>query len=418
MQIWIVQLGEPLPIDGHVRLYRCGILAEMLAKRGHAVTWWTSTFNHTRKIQRYIGDHSVVVERNYRIELLYSEGYQKNASLARLRFHRSIARRFASRISETDPPDIILAGFPTPGLVKAAVDFGVTNQVPVVVDIRDLWPDVFLDLLPSWGWLRKLTRLALQWAFRENHYIFGHASSLTSISEDYLRWGLVYAGRQPSYFDKVFYMGYPQSRCDPVDVQNAMNQWILRGINSEAFVCCFFGTINRHFDLTTVIKAANVLEADCKGIFQFVLCGEGSHLDHYKYISQGVGNVFFPGWVGAVEIEALMALSKIGLAPYAANAKMSLPNKPFEYFSAGLPVLSSLQGELELILRQYACGTTYQSDDVDRFVKILRELWGDPTKLRTMGNNGRQLFLKRFSADRAYSAMIDHLERIALSQST
>jgi len=50
MRIWLVTIGEPLPIDGsNERLYRMGIIANLLVKKGHKIIWWSSTFNHVRK---------------------------------------------------------------------------------------------------------------------------------------------------------------------------------------------------------------------------------------------------------------------------------------------------------------------------------------------------------------------------------
>ena len=53
MRAWLIQTGEPLPIDGEFpRLLRTGFLAQQLADRGHHVTWWCSTFNHWTKAHR------------------------------------------------------------------------------------------------------------------------------------------------------------------------------------------------------------------------------------------------------------------------------------------------------------------------------------------------------------------------------
>ena len=51
MKIWLVQIGEPLPIDekGKERLFRTGILAKMMAEQGHKVTWWATDYSHQKK---------------------------------------------------------------------------------------------------------------------------------------------------------------------------------------------------------------------------------------------------------------------------------------------------------------------------------------------------------------------------------
>ena len=70
MRVWLVKVGEPLPIDRMVRPFRYGVLAQMLASEGHEVTWWTSTFDHVTKKQRYAQNQTVDVERGYRINRL------------------------------------------------------------------------------------------------------------------------------------------------------------------------------------------------------------------------------------------------------------------------------------------------------------------------------------------------------------
>ena len=50
MKIWIITVGEPLPMDdGEVRAYRSGLLFSELVNAGHEVTWWTSSFDHSQK---------------------------------------------------------------------------------------------------------------------------------------------------------------------------------------------------------------------------------------------------------------------------------------------------------------------------------------------------------------------------------
>ena len=108
-----------------------------------------------------------------------------------------------------------------------------------------------------------------------------------------------------------------------------------------------------------------------------------------------------------------MEMSDAGLAAYVRNAPQSLPNKVFEYFSGGLPVLSSLRGELDRIISESGCGLSYEAGDAEGLASAVLKLHGDPELRRRMGENARRLFEERFSAGRVYSSMIDHLERLA-----
>jgi glycosyltransferase involved in cell wall biosynthesis len=104
-----------------------------------------------------------------------------------------------------------------------------------------------------------------------------------------------------------------------------------------------------------------------------------------------------------------MHLSDVGLAPYASTARaMSLPNKPFEYFSGGLPVASSIQGELKDVLEKNDCGRTYDADSPDELSAILREWHSHPELCHRTGQRGRQLLEKEFSMESIHSQMERH----------
>jgi len=84
MRVWVVSVGEPLPFDeGHPRLLRAGILARMMAARGHDVTWWSSTVIHMQKTLRFNETTVVPQGPNLNIVCLHGGLYTKNY------FHRA-----------------------------------------------------------------------------------------------------------------------------------------------------------------------------------------------------------------------------------------------------------------------------------------------------------------------------------------
>ena len=151
MRVWLVTVGEPLPLDpGSPRLLRAGILAERLWERGHQVVWWTSAFDHTAKRHRCAGVKAIQLRERYHLRLLHGPGYRRNVSLARLLDHRAVAHEFSRQAIAETPPDIIVASFPTIELSAASTSYGLKRGIPIVLDVRDLWPDIFLNILPAW----------------------------------------------------------------------------------------------------------------------------------------------------------------------------------------------------------------------------------------------------------------------------
>jgi len=415
MRVWLITIGEPLPTDntGH-RLLRTGILADMMSGNGHDVVFWSSTFNHVLKCHRARSDLHLDVNESYQIRPLHGVGYSANISLRRLLNHRGVAAKFRKQAPAAHRPDVILCSLPTLELCVEATTYGHRYGVPVVLDVRDQWPDLFLDLLP-WG-ARHLARLALSPMFRDVRRACSRAAAITGVTREFVQWGLGHANRQCGPLDRPFPMGYVEKTPSQREIHDAEDFWNSHGIslqNSE-FVACFFGTIGRHFEIDPLIRAAKILAASGRRI-RWVICGSGEHLDRCRQLAVDCQNILFPGWIDAAKIWMLMRISHVGLAPYVSseNFVTNLPNKPIEYLSAGLPIVSSLRGVLADLLLLNDCGVTYANRQVDQIVQALEALYDDPRRLKAMSANACALYQDQFIAENVYAQMQDYLLEVA-----
>ena len=412
MNIWLLQIGEPLPIDGSgARLYRIGILAEYLAEGGHNVVWWCSTFDHFKKRQRFFKDTTVEVNDNLSLKLLHSPGYRRNVSLWRVMNHLRIARKFSKFAEQEQKPDIILSSFPTIEMSCRAVSYGIAEGVPVIIDARDMWPDIFLNLAPPW--CRRIVKPVLGSAYAKTKRAFRDATAITGMTPAFVEWGLRYAGRRKTPLDRDFPFGYRMKVPDRKALEAAEALW--RGLGVEKgsgySYICFFGTFGRQFDLETVIEAAKILEEEASP-FRFVLCGSGDRLEYFKRLAEGSKTVIFTGWIDEAEIWSLMRISAAGIAPYYSTEdfRLSIPNKIVEYLSAGLPVLSSLEGSVSDLLKEHGCGLFYNG--VQDFIEKLRYVSENDTARKKMSDNALALFNERFTAEKVYGEMIEYLSSI------
>jgi len=416
VRIWLVTVGEPLPTDGsNERLLRTGILAGFLVRKGHEVLWWTSAFDHVRKTHRVANNTIVSLAGNYRITMLHSCGYRRNISFSRLSDHRELARKFLEFAPREPVPNVILCSMPTIELSREVVRYANRREIPVVLDIRDLWPDVIMDIAPPWA--RWAAQLFLSSLFRDLREACAGATAVVGITDPIVEWGVRYAGRPRTGLDRAFPFGYVQQIPLPGEMKKAQRYWDGLGIGADPgeFLVCFFGTIGRQFDLETVIIAARRLERGGRR-FRFVLCGDGDMLPHYRKLAGDITSVVFPGWVGAAEIWTLMRIARAGLAPYrnSIDFRSSLPNKSIEYLSAGLPLVSSLTGELERLLDEHGCGVTYTEGDAESLATVLVELHDHSARLETMAAKASALYQGRFTAERIYNELCGYLEDLAL----
>src|SRR5204863_5451667 len=100
-----------------------------------------------------------------------------------IRNHRQTAAQFTARAARGAPPDVILCSYPTIELCDAAVSYGRFHGVPVVLDIRDLWPDIFLNLVPRA--LKGFARVALAGMFKASRRACGDATAIVGITEQF-----------------------------------------------------------------------------------------------------------------------------------------------------------------------------------------------------------------------------------------
>lgn len=418
MRFWLIGIGEPVPVPNgpNDRLHRCGYFANYLSGMGHEVVWWTSTFDHFRKKHHYRTDTGLSPNDRLQINLLHGCGYKSNLSLARIIDHRSIARKFAARaLSERERPDLIISSFPPIELCVEAVRFGKKNGIPVVLDMRDMWPDIFIDHVPKP--LRSIARLIIAPLLRNARHACAEATAIYGITDAFVEWGLRRGNRQRGDFDRSFPFGYISVPPDLNKVKEAEEFWNKYEVprDDSDFIVCFLGTISHQFDIGTIINSSRELRKRGLSI-RFVICGTGDRLEHYKRMAADDPNVIFPGWIDAAQIYVLMRRSLIGLSPLPDRYDYlaTINNKSIEYMSAGLPILSCPdRGVLCDFLKEHQCGKSYLYGDWGALADFLAVLHNDRETLRRLSENSIRVFVKHLAAEIVYEGMMNHSIHIA-----
>jgi glycosyltransferase involved in cell wall biosynthesis len=419
MNVWVVKTSEMLASDnGNGRLLRSGLVAHMLDARGHRVAWWMSTFDHANRRSRVQQDSNLPFGAHGSIRMLHSPGYRESVSLARVCDHALWGRAFYRAIETAPLPDIIFCAYPTIEAAATCVRFGQQHGVPVVVDLRDMWPDIFTELAPTA--LKAVARRMLwPWRARARAALRG-ATALFAITEEFLDWGLELAGRERSAWDEAFLLAYPEpaaeSAAPAAAVAEAGAFWDRLGVGGErGFNVVFVGSItSRRLEVDTVLAAARELQRDA-GPVKFILAGDGDDLQRCRMQAQDCSNVLFPGWLSAVQIRELLRRAHLGLVPYrkTPDLVMSIPNKVGEYFAAGVPVATCLQGTLARFLGARRCGLLFEASEPASLATLVRRLREDKPQRLAISANARRVYREELTAEAVYGRLIERLERIA-----
>lgn len=411
MNIWLLQIGEPLPLEPHVRILRTGLLAEKFSERGHTVHWWASTFEHQRKIMLFEKDRDVQLRNGLTLHLLNGGGYRANISLARYIDHFVISKKFRHRAPQYPPPDIILASVPCHRLAFEGMRFARQKNIPFVVDVRDPWPDTFLDHI-SGKILHWLASQTLKVDFACLRHALQGATALVAMSRGILQWALDKIGRPANQWDRVFFLGYKSAQNSFNNISEENNKippWLQGREHLKLLI--FFGTFGHSYELQLVVAAARRLLANGRNDLFFVLAGTGEQMAALQREASILPNVFLPGWLTRKEIAVLLRSAYVGLAPIQA-VKNAAPNKIFEYFSAGLPIISSLEGEMAELIDQNRLGLNYRPGDLEGLCGCIEKLLDNRALRDEMAANALVFFRNHGDADKIYSEYADHIERL------
>jgi glycosyltransferase involved in cell wall biosynthesis len=407
MNVWLATIGEPLPLEPGVRMHRTGMLADAFLKKGHTVHWWTSAFEHQRKVMLFDKDQEVIQDNGLILHILHGCGYSRNVSVQRYLDHRIIAGKFRRLAAKLSSPDVIVASMPCYHLAFEAVHYAKTRNIPVVVDVRDLWPDIFIDYLRG-RILRRLGTALLHLEFKRLKKTLAQADGLIAVSESYLNWALRYAARPARAGDHVFFLG-----CYKVNPDNASShipQWLKGREGQKLFL--FIGSFGVSYELDILIKVAKQIQQSGRQDICLVIAGTGEQDKSLRLEASGLTNVVFPGWINATEISSLLKVGYAGLLPYIKGAPQGIPNKPFEYLSAGLPLVSSLEGEMANMIHSNKLGLDYPPGNSDSLMRAIEILSDNKTLHDEISEKALSFFNEYGDAGILYQRYVEHIETL------
>tara|TARA_B100001564_G_scaffold360035_1_gene384992 strand:- start:420 stop:1670 length:1251 start_codon:yes stop_codon:yes gene_type:complete len=414
MKIWIITIGEPIINNKYnLRLHRSGLLSDFLSKSlSCEVVFWTSAFNHFKKDFEYNNDKVIEISPDLTQICLNGGGYKKNVSFSRFYDHYLIAKKFRKYSKQYSKPDLIISSFPTLKLCEEAVRYSKEHKVPVVIDYRDMWPEVFVELFPKK--LEFIGKFLFYPLFRKTSKLFSNASALVSITDNLLEIML----RKSNDLNKnsfVLPLLYNKVKFDNKFVIKSIEDWNNRISNSNSIKICFFGTFGNQFDLKTVIDGIRLLKNKFTNNVELYLCGSGDNLEFLKKYSKDVENIFFPGYLNQYEILGLMYHCEIGLCPYKLNDNFlnSIPGKAIEYMYGGLDIITNLgDGKLGCFLKQNNFGNFYLDNNPESFANTIIEYINEKQEINLKKTKIKQVFKDNFDYDKLIPEFKNFLKKV------
>ena len=290
------------------------------------------------------------------------------------------------------------------------MEFSLKNKVPIILDYRDLWPEVFYDLFPEkMRFLAKIIFSPLNLRLKK---VLKNVTGIVGITEKIMNTGIEKAQRKKNPFDSFFYLGYEKLIFNHSTLNKYTNKWRSYGISkNDGFLkICFFGTLGHQMDFDTLINVLNNLS---KKSVKLIICGSGDKEDYLKDLSRN-SNIIFPGYMSAQELKSLMIVSDLGVCPHIPKQMYldTIPGKAIEYMSEGLPIITTLgNGELGKLIEQKNFGYSYKAFETESLTHLILDILKNKNLLANKRDEIIRFYAQTFDKSVVYKNYSNHIEK-------
>lgn len=354
------------------------MLARALVARGHKVTWFLSNFEHRSKAFRADISSDPRLP-GVRIRCLPSRAYGKNISIARIRYEKSFGLAFKAEVANLPEPDCIILAEPSLFFGAPVRKFAQLRNIPLIVDILDLWPELFDIALPKV--IRPAGRLLFAPLYARRRALLREAAGVVACTSAYADMARKFTGRPV----QTFYLGV-----DVEEIRRGMEAEALN--NLEAFnglTCVYAGTLGEAYDMACLSEAIADLAREER--VRVIVAGNGPARENFSRLSAAhPETLIYLGEVQPDRLGEVYAHAQVGLCTYAAGSTVSMPVKLYDYMAAGLAVVTSLRGEISDVLRDGA-GVSYTPGNSASLVRVLHHLAANRQQLESMRQRARSI---------------------------
>jgi hypothetical protein len=295
----------------------------------------TSDFDHGSKQKRQHWQSAPFEKVVY----LEARPYKSNVSPGRLFSHLMFAFRAAAYFRKhREEYDVVYASAPLN--ILSWLVFNSAGKKMKVIDVIDIWPDV----LPFSQLLRQTLApfFALwKWFFKSAVH---KADIVLAVSDRFLDEANKYAKR--SAIAKRIYIGH-EALVSKVPKQSI-------------FTVVYVGNLGRLYDFETLIDV--LAEPGLREQIQLFIIGEGdrqqwlvSQLEERNIRYQYFGAVF-----DTAKLAEILRSCHVGFNGYS-NTSAAYSYKASTYFAAGLPIVNSMDGDLQRLIAELHLGESYKS---------------------------------------------------------
>lgn len=311
----------------------------------------------------------------------------------RLRNNFGGAREAVREADRLGDFDTIVCTTPPLLLATSAVKIAKRKRAKLVLDVRDIWPDVAYEMgsfAPGslyGGFFERIARRA-----------YAAADLVVSVSPGKVRKLMDYV---PGGNVSLIPNGVDESFLDNEDDSVLVGRLRL----GDGPICTYIGNIGLAQGLGTLLDIAKARPG-----VRFLLFGEGADKValQNRVREESIGNVEFCGTVGARGVYTVLHRANLAYVPLVSSRlRDSVPTKMFEALACGCPVLLAAQGDAADLLDSCGLGAHAAPEDTEAllaaFDRLVGHSFSDEERVAasrwTAENHSRQKFARVFAEE-------------------
>ena len=394
-KLWIInQFANTIDMPGHTRQYDLSIF---FRENGILVSVFSSDFNLSlrkflRGQKRYFFKEEVVhgVKWIWLSVIQYNKNdwrrYLNILSFNFVLFCQLFVRCLIGLVRR-DKPDLILASSPQLPAAFLSMVISKLYRIPFIFEVRDLWPKVLIEM----GGFNKDSILIKLLSFMENS-LYNNSTSVVVLSKGCIKYVKEKGAQNVIFLPNG--ANLKQFKFAPLPRENEIFS------SERPFKIVYSGAHGEANGLENVINAAHLLE-DYPIRFYFI--GDGPEKDKLKLLAYGMNSIVFEDPISKNKIPhylakadaILISLSNLKLFSYGVS-----PNKLFDAYAIGRPVITTIPGLINDEVNKFKLGITSPPEDPLKLASAIKTLYLKNREEREqMGLSARLIAEKYYSRE-------------------
>ncbi len=406
MRVAVVNLFDPMPGES-IKEARYSNFCRELVARGHDVRWYTADFSHLHMESR---DRAAIEpalrDAGFSATFVPTQPYKHSASPQRLRSHVKVAATMEQLWRSEPDPDVILVSVPHSAVSRAASRWARRTGARLAVDVQDLWPETILRFWPrSLAWLNQVVFFKM---IRDARATYRRADVIFGVCRECLDQARGHHG--PATRFETLRLGVDLDRFDasvtPIDdiPRPDGEKWLFFG-----------GSMSNYVDFEPVLDMMAVLRDRGRADIRLMVVGGGAAEDDIRdgVRQRGLDNVTMTGRQPYPRFVSLAAACDLGVLAMKPEGMAVFPNRIFDYFAAGLPVVSTVVAELAEYIDDHDAGITLPEPDGAALADAVTRLLADRPKPSSHPRDHRPDWVDEFDLSKIRIQLGELIESLA-----